>query len=263
MSAANAAKRLSNYALVALLATVTLDALIVGFGPLTLAGLALPGTVPLALLALALVAGAIAAVRRNLPALGVAVVALLVPALAERPWDMTTGRFLASVAFGFLTLVFAELVHASLRYEKWQKAAEATRTSNAADASLTPSGSVALARSDERTRGLESAASEYLRTFARVFAIAVLAAAAIGGLYAALLAWGPAQHRASLDYRSFYGLLGAALLAFGAVALVALARGADWSRPRAKKPNAPPTLPVDGEIVFHSQDQVVATDGPK
>lgn len=242
MSAGGSAKRFANYSLGALVLAVALDAAIVGFDPVTLAGIALPGTVPLALLALALVAGALAAVKRSLAALGVAVVALLVPALVERPWEMTGARIALSFAFGFATLVYAELVHASLRYAKWEAAAVASKTS---------------------TAGLEGAASEYARTFARVFALAIAAAVAVAAIYAALLAWGPAQHASSLDYRSFYGFIGAALLAFGAVALYALARGADWSRPGSRRKTEPATLGVDGEIVFHAQDPVVAPDGPK
>lgn len=206
-------RRVQVLALVALLGAAVMDALLVGFQPVRYMGFTVPGIVPLVLVALAVILGAVAVVKRNLAVMAAAVGALVVPALAERPWEITPWRFVGSIVFGFLTLMFAELVHMTIRYEKYHAVVDERRTSPA---------------------GLDHATLEYLKTFTSIFGASAAIAAVVGVVFFALLNFGPAQHRASLDFASFYGLVGAAFLVFGTILVIALARDADWSRPRRK-----------------------------
>lgn len=209
-----AERRIQVLALGALVAAVAVDAVLIGLDPVILIGFEIGAPVALGVLAVATVLGVVAVIRRDLRVLAAAIAGLVLPALAERSWEVTSFRFVGSVLFGFLLLAYGELVHMTTRYEKWHRVADETRTS--ADA-------------------LDNATDEYLRTFTTVFGASALVSAVVGAVFFALMRFGPAQHRASLDFQSFYGLVGAALIVFGALGLYALGRGADWSRP-----NRPP-----------------------
>lgn len=206
-------RRVQWLAIASLAGAAIMDALLVGFDPVRYIGYDIPGVVALALVAVAIVVGVVAVVKRSLVLVGVAIAALLVPALGERPWEITAWRFVGSIAFGFLTLAYGELVHMTIRYEKYHKVVDERRTSAA---------------------GLDHATEEYLKTFTSVFGLSAAITALVGIVFFLLLTLGPAQHRASIDFRSFYGLAGAAFLVFGTLVVIALARDADWSWPRPK-----------------------------
>lgn len=207
-------RRIQVLALTSLVAAVGLNALLVGFDDARLFGLTIPGTVVLGLLAAPLFLGAVAVVRRSLPLLAGTIGILTITALLERPWEVEAAGLFLALLFGMSTLAFGELVHMTLRYEKLHEAVEKAGTG---------------------TESLDHAVSEYLKTFAFVFSLTIALGGAVGLLFTTLREFGPAQHRASFDYTSVYGLVGAAAILFTALLLAALARGADFSLPRRNR----------------------------
>ncbi|MHB8603686.1 MAG: hypothetical protein ACYDCK_00400 [Thermoplasmatota archaeon] len=226
LSAYGAERRIQVVAIGALLVAIALAAASSGFTGGALLGLDVSPLVVIAALVLALVLGVVAIVARRMRVASLAVALAVVAVVPGAHGAVTLGALVLDGALALALLGFVELVGQAHRYERMRGIVESTHTSAAA---------------------LDHAVAEYLKTFVKALGWTALGVAVIAGTFALVRVAGPAQLGASRDYGSVLGLTATAALFLALAALLALAKGADFTIPRPARSADPERLVVEDE----------------